>query len=273
VAEAARGRRTLYATAGRRAGAEARQAPNVTAGRCTKGPSPVPPRAPNPSEPMIHGPGTFLVSVAGIRDRVGARRCSLPAGPDPVPADPGRCSLPLQLILAPRCARGGDSSRALKRVLRKTGLLSRSAAPPLQLDALRRPESRRPIDHQRSPPVVPTAFLVPVARFSVTRFPRIANLEVVHIRSRSSRHNLKPGTSHRYALSRAPRGTRITGPAEQENSRTGGCAVLENVPVSLRAGKGTFSRGAPSGIASRRSAPQPPRRPSSRPEVAGIARG
>jgi hypothetical protein len=30
--------------------------------------------------------------------------------------------------------------------------------------------------------VVSTAFLVPVARFSVTRFPRIANLEVVLIR-------------------------------------------------------------------------------------------
>jgi hypothetical protein len=34
VAEAVRGRQTHQATAGRRAGAEARQAPNVTAGRC-----------------------------------------------------------------------------------------------------------------------------------------------------------------------------------------------------------------------------------------------
>jgi hypothetical protein len=77
---------------------------------------------------------------------------------------------------------------------------------------------------------------------------------------------------HRFP-SLAPRGTRITGPAEHENSRTGGCAVLENVPVSLRAGKGTFSRGAPSGIAYRRSASQPPRRPSRRPEVDGTDRG
>jgi hypothetical protein len=37
---------------------------NVTAGRCTEGPSPVPPRAPNPSEPMIHVPGTFLIACA-----------------------------------------------------------------------------------------------------------------------------------------------------------------------------------------------------------------
>jgi hypothetical protein len=83
-----------------------------------------------------------------------------------------------------------------------------------------------------------------------------------------------PSDPHRrFAPSRAPRGTRITGPAEHENSRTGGCAVLENVPVSLRAGKGTFSRGAPSGIAYRRSASQPPRRPSRRPEVADAVRG
>jgi hypothetical protein len=69
--------------------------------------------------------------------------------------------------------RAWRSRSSLKRVLRKTGLLSRSAAPPLQLDSLRRPGSRRPIDRQRSPPVVSTAFLVPVTRFSVTRYPRI----------------------------------------------------------------------------------------------------
>jgi hypothetical protein len=67
-------------------------------------------------------------------------------------------------------------------VFRNTGLLSRSAAPPLQLASLRRPESRLPLERQRSPPVVSTAFLVPGARFSVTRTPRIANLEVVLIR-------------------------------------------------------------------------------------------
>jgi hypothetical protein len=35
---------------------------------------------------------------------------------------------------------------------------------------------------QRSPPVVSTAFLVPGTHFSVTRYPRIANLEVVLLR-------------------------------------------------------------------------------------------
>jgi hypothetical protein len=65
---------------------------------------------------------------------------------------------------------------------------------------------------------------------------------------------------------------RIKRPAEHESSRSGGCAVLENVPPTLRACLGTFSRGAPSGMASRRSAPQPPRRPSSRPEVADVIR-
>jgi hypothetical protein len=32
-------------------------------------------------------------------------------------------------------------------------------------------------------------------------------------------------------------------------ARTGGRAVLENVPLTLRVGLGTFSRGAPSGSA------------------------
>jgi hypothetical protein len=59
-------------------------------------------------------------------------------------------------------------------VFRNTGLLSHSAAPLLQLASLRRPGSRLPIDRQRSPPVVSTAFLVPGTRFSVTRYPRIA---------------------------------------------------------------------------------------------------
>jgi hypothetical protein len=50
---------------------------------------------------------------------------------------------------------------------------------------------------------------------------------------------------HRFATSGVPWGPRITRPAEHERSRHGGRAVLENVPVSLRAGKGTFSRGHP----------------------------
>jgi hypothetical protein len=105
------------------------------------------------------------------------------AFPDPVPA---AAAVAVSAAAADSPKRARRSQSSLKRVLRKTGLLSRSAAPPLQLDSLRRPESRRPIDRQRSPPVVPTAFLVPVARFSVTRFPRIARLDNVHLESRTA---------------------------------------------------------------------------------------
>jgi hypothetical protein len=65
----------------------------------------------------------------------------------------------------------------------------------------------------------------------------------------------------------------FTCPTEHEESRNGGRAVLENVPPELRVCLGTFSRGAPSGIAFRRSASRPPRRPSRRPAVAVIDRG
>jgi hypothetical protein len=60
---------------------------------------------------------------------------------------------------------------------------------------------------------------------------------------------------------------------ENELGRTGGRAVLENVPPTLRACLRAFSRGAPSESAPRRSAPQPPSRPSRRPEVAEVVRG
>jgi hypothetical protein len=55
-------------------------------------------------------------------------------------------------------------------------------------------------------------------------------------------------------------------------ARNGGRAVLENVPHTLRGCMGTFSRGAPSGSAYRRSAQRQRRRPSRRPEVATTAR-
>jgi hypothetical protein len=84
-------------------------------------------------------------------------------------------------------------------VPRNTGLLSHSAAPLLQLASLRRPGSRLPIDRQRSSPVVSTAFLIPGTRFSVTRYPRIARLDILLIATQRQRQNVEPGTSHRCA--------------------------------------------------------------------------
>jgi hypothetical protein len=48
--------------------------------------------------------------------------------------------------------------------------------------------------------------------------------------------------------------------------------LLENVLLTPRSRVGTFSRGAPPRMASRRSASQPPSRPSRRPEVADVIR-
>jgi hypothetical protein len=79
-------------------------------------------------------------------------------------------------------------------------------------------------------------------------------------------------TRHRCAPSRAPKGPRITCCAEHGMARNGGRAVLENVPHTLRGCMGTFSRGAPSGSAYRRSAQRQRSRPSRRPEVATTAR-
>jgi hypothetical protein len=82
-----------------------------------------------------------------------------------------------------------------------------------------------------------------------------------------------PTRPHRFAPSRTPRGTRITGPAEHENSRTGGRAVHGLCRCQRPSWYGHNSVGAPPGMAYRRSASQPPRRPSRRPEVAEAVRG
>jgi hypothetical protein len=76
----------------------------------------------------------------------------------------------------------------------------------------------------------------------------------------------------RFAPSRAPWGPRITDSAGHVMARNGGRAVLENVPHTLRGCMGTFSRGAPSGSAYRRSAQRQRSRPSRRPKVAATAR-
>jgi hypothetical protein len=62
-------------------------------------------------------------------------------------------------------------------------------------------------------------------------------------------------------------GSRTRDPKNEEG-RTGGRAVLENVPPPLGACVGTFSRGAPSGSSRRISVYQSRGRPSRRPEVA-----
>jgi hypothetical protein len=95
--------------------------------------------------------------------------------------------------------RTGPGALLPSEVLRSTGLLSHSAAPLLQLASLRRPGSRLPIDRQRSPPVVSTAFLVPGTRFPVTGYPRIARLDILLIETQRQRQNVEPGTSHRCA--------------------------------------------------------------------------
>jgi hypothetical protein len=59
-----------------------------------------------------------------------------------------------------------DRIVAEHRVLRSTGLLPRSAPPPLQLTLLRRPAAASSSSASRSPPVGSAAFLVAAARFS-----------------------------------------------------------------------------------------------------------
>jgi hypothetical protein len=206
-------------------------------------------------------------SVTGGRGRGrNPRPCRSPtllaaAAADPVPA-------------AGSPKRAWRSQSSLKRVLRNTGLLSHSAAPLLQLAPLRRPGSRLPIDRQRSPPVVSTAFLVPGTRFSVTRYPRIARLDNVHLESRTAlahcqtpaRPTVAPLLVHPGAReSRAPLSTRIREPAGVPSLRMCRC------PSELV--RAHSQGGAPPGVASRRCAPQRPSRPPRRPEVAEPARG
>jgi hypothetical protein len=104
-----------------------------------------------------------------------------------------------------RCGEPPSAAAPLGTVLRDTGLPSRSAlvAPPLRLAALRWRVASVILGRRRPPPGVSTACLVAVARFSVTRLPRIATLENVPTRDRGARGTFsRSGTSHRCALSR-----------------------------------------------------------------------
>jgi hypothetical protein len=138
----------------------------------------------------VRGPTPCRVTVSGLRDHTGPHADAVAA---PVPV-----AVPVAVAVAGSPKRACDSRSAWYLgapvgrgehglvsgamgwfgtspglLLRITGLLSRSAAPPLQLASLRRPETRLPIDRQRSPQVASTAFLVAGTRFSVTRYPRI----------------------------------------------------------------------------------------------------
>jgi hypothetical protein len=115
-----------------------------------------------------HGPGSCVALAPPVyrpyaRPRAAVRAgmsgwalCRPPPSPDQGPATP--------------------TARAIGRSLRH--VLSRSASPPLQLASLRRPESRLRLERQQSPPVVSTAFLLPGARFSLARFPRVPPLSM-----------------------------------------------------------------------------------------------
>jgi hypothetical protein len=88
--------------------------------------------------------------------------------------------------------------------------LSRSASPPLQLAPLRRPATTSSPDDSQSPPVVSTAFLVPGARFFVTRSPRVPPLRMCPCRIETKAAHSQGPHARRCALFRAPQGSRIT---------------------------------------------------------------
>jgi hypothetical protein len=94
------------------------------------------------------------------------------------------CLLPLSLSL----------SLTLSEIHRNTGLLPRSASPPLQLASLRRPTMTSCSNTSRSPPVVSAAFIVTVARFSALRFPGVPPLRMCSSRLGRQRHILKDRT-------------------------------------------------------------------------------
>jgi hypothetical protein len=126
-----------------------------------------------------------------------------------------------------------DQYAAGHRLLRCTGLLSRSASPPLQLASLRRPESRIPLDRQRSPPVVSTAFLAPDTRFSVTRSPRGPPLRMCPRKLGGASAHSQGLHAHRCALSRAAQRTRTPCLTEHVKTRIGGRAVHGIVPPAF----------------------------------------
>jgi hypothetical protein len=72
-----------------------------------------------------------------------------------------------------------------------------------------------------------------MARASRRAHWRDARLDISHIAIQRQRRNVEPGTSHRYAPFRPPRGSRITCPVEYVNSRTGGRAVHGVVPPAF----------------------------------------
>jgi hypothetical protein len=144
-----------------------------------------------------------------------------------------------------------------REVFRYTGLPSRSAAPPLRLDALWRPDSRLSLDRQRSPQGVSAACIVTGERFSDRRFPRVPPLRMCPRQlGDSSAHSQGPH-ARRYALFRAPQSTRIRATARPDTGVTrDGCRasagrspgegrpiLLQRCPAPARALRRTVTSG------------------------------
>jgi hypothetical protein len=109
---------------------------------------------------------------------------------------------------SPVTVSGTDRGVAGHLVLRPTGLPSRSAliAPPLRLAALRWRAAFFVLVRSRPPPGGSTAFLVAVARFSDTRFPRVPPLRMCPYQLGGTPAHSQGRHTRRCANSRAQRG-------------------------------------------------------------------
>jgi hypothetical protein len=115
-----------------------------------------------------------------------------------------------RLASATRVSEKPQSAAApLGPILRCTGLPSRSAlvAPPLRLAALRWRVASHFLARPRPPLGVSTAYFVAVARFSVTRFPRVPPLRMCPDRLGASAAHSQGLHARRCAPSSAPRRT------------------------------------------------------------------
>jgi hypothetical protein len=154
-------------------------------------------------------------SAQHAKRRSGGRRFSGPTAA--VPRDRRSLSGPTRhatFSAAPgiRHARFGEPQSAaapLGPILRCTGLPSRSAlvAPPLRLAALRWRVASHFLARPRPPLGVSTAYFVAVARFSVTRFPRVPPLRMCPDRLGASAAHSQGLHARRCAPSSAPRRT------------------------------------------------------------------
>jgi hypothetical protein len=171
-------------------------------------------------------PAPCPVAVAGNRDRVGARRCSLPAGADAVP-DPVHCSCRCSWFWHP-------DARVAEIQHRRQGALLPSAGSPENRPSVtfgfasapaQRPAATRIATFTRSPAVASGRLDgLPRSRCTLLRHALPEDCQ-----SRGCAHQMREaaGTTSRMARPTAapflvhPGGPRITGPAEQEKTRDG----------------------------------------------------